>query len=173
MKTNSLVILLLLSLVQFNLWAQNSVRLSLRLHPVQILTVDPSGQDRLALDQPNDYTDWVFEHSNRFTIYSTSGFQIKISHENVVEQTVPHKHMTVLASAQPNSSQSGSIVFSERHLSEKEQSIITSDRGGFNKQFDVHYKETALLTEGICDSDLNETDNHPSVYNILYTIVSQ
>ncbi|WLD23429.1 hypothetical protein NU10_12030 [Flavobacterium dauae] len=157
-------------LLSLNLQAQNSVTLNVNLYPIQTLMVNPSQQEvNLNYITKDDYKNGVVsEQTDHLAIYSTSGYQVKVSGiKEVSSEIIPLNSIKISASSnihQPN------VIYSERNVSEKEQVIIASNKGCINQKFNIAYKGAGENVY-INYSKPAATANYH--YNILYTIVSQ
>lgn len=153
-----------------------SVQLNVKLYPIQTLLVNPSQADvNLEYITKEDYINGVMsEQPDHLTIYSTSGFQVKVnSNENLVgtTKTISANTIAISPSAGSKPINNNNVVYTEKQLSTAEQPIIISTKGGVDRSFNINYKGAGSNMY----IDYYDASDTPSVYscNVIYTIVSQ
>src|SRR5690606_6527182 len=129
--------------------ATGTATLNVNLHPIQTLIVNTS-QKTVNLDYKTvaNYTDGVTSKNNdHLTVYSTGGFTLSVrsadanltsAGSNNTTQTIPASGIKLTAKAGTG----GNPVFTYSHnveLSKTDQTLVTSDTGGFNKPISVDY----------------------------------
>lgn len=152
----------------------NSVALRVNLYPIQTLVITPA-QKNITLNYATkkDYADGVVaEQTDHLTIYSTSGFQVKVSScESAAENHFPLSSISVLPSSGSKPIEQGGVEYLEKNLSGQEQPIITSNTGALNKNFNILYKGAGANMYVNYAKSTDATTTYS--YQIMYTIVSQ
>jgi hypothetical protein len=165
--------------IAFTSQAQQQTTLSVRLHPIQTLVVNPA-QDNVVLDyvSTGDYAGGVSsQQADHLSVYSTGGFQVKVksasedltSTSSAVTSTLAANTIQVIAT---NGSEAlTGATFSTVNLSATETTLISSAVGGVDKTFNVEYKGAGA------DQYVNLYNNaeNPTVYSttVTYTITAQ
>ena len=154
--------------------AQNKVTLNINLKPIQTLVVN-SAQAEVTLNYltKNDYKNGVSSTQNdHLTIYSTGGFQVKVSsNAQKSSGSLPVNSLSIAPSSGSTPISSQHVIYQENQLDVFEKPIITSNIGGINKKFNIAYRG-AGANQYINDYDANAASN-THLYNITYTIISQ
>lgn len=170
--TSFLATFLLFGFYGFKSHAQNSVTLNIKLFPIQTLVVNPAQQDiTLHYATKADYNTGVTSlQSDHLTIYSTSGFQVKVNTNERTANGIPLSTISIIPSSGSNPIEQSHVEYQEKSLSNEEQPIITSTTGGVNKNFNISYKGSgANMYIDYSSSATTETYS----YDVVYTIVSQ
>lgn len=154
--------------------AQNKVTLNVNLKPVQTLVVN-SAQKEVTLNYltKDDYQNGVSNtQDDHLTIYSTGGFQVKVSSKaQATSGSLPVSSLSIAPSSGSAPIAPQYVVYQENQLDVFEKPIITSNIGGINKNFNIAYRG-AGANQYINDYDINAvTNNH--LYDVTYTIISQ
>ncbi len=155
--------------------AQNKVTLNINLKPVQTLVINNT-QTEVTLNYltKDDYQNGVSATQNdHLTIYSTSGFQVKVSgnSQTISSSSLPINSLSVAPSSGSAPIPSQHVIYQENQLDVLEKPIITSNIGGINKNFNIAY-HGANANQYINDYKINAVNN-THVYEITYTIISQ
>ncbi|TDS65302.1 hypothetical protein [Myroides indicus] len=173
MRVKFLTAFFLFSLLILKASAQNSVTLNINLHPIQTLVINPS-QDEVTLNYTTKehYKSGVTsEQADHLTIYSTSGFQIRVISNEPLGKKLPSNSIAIIPSSGSKPITQSSIVYLKKNLSDQEEPIITSTTGGIDRNFNISYKG-AGANMYIDYSDASDTAT-TYTYNVMYTIVSQ
>lgn len=158
-----------------------SVTLNVKLNPIQTLVINPT-QKTVDLNyvSKGDYANGVTNsNDNHLTVYSTGGFQVKVKTstatlDNIVAGTttggaINAKSIKVTPSAGTNGLTNA--TYSEKSLSNEDQTIVSSTIGGVDKNISVAYKGAGAETY------LNNyvAGQNPTVYStqVTYTIIAQ
>jgi len=161
-------------LVFFNceLKAQNSVTLNVKLYPIQTLLVNAS-QNNVDLEYHTreDYKNGVTsEQRDHLTIYSTGGFQVKVSAVATTAENPVEENITVLPSSGSKPLNSSHVVYTGKNISAVEQPIISATKGAIDKNVNISYIGAGA------DAFVGYTKNNRTAnigYTVVYTIVSQ
>lgn len=169
-----LITAFLYSLLMLDGMAQNSVTLNVHLYPIQTLVVNPSQQDvTLNYITKEEYSSGVSAvQTDHLTIYSTGGFQVKVSTSGELSgKDFPLNSISVIPSSGSKPIAEGNVEYHEKNISQQEQPIITSTRGGIDKNFNINYKGAGANMY----IDYYSASDAPAVYSydVVYTIVSQ
>lgn len=172
-----LTIFSFLSLISVKGMGQSSsVTLNVHLYPIQTLVVNPTQKEiNLEYSTREDYMGGVVsEQPDHLTIYSTSGFQVKVnSNENLLNDTksIPSNTVSIAASSGSKPIHQSSVTYIEKQLSTSEQPIIISSKGGIDRSFNINYKGAGadMYIDYYNAPDLTTTYS----CNVIYTIVSQ
>jgi len=162
----------LLGSLNGELYAQNSVTLNVNLYPIQTLVVNPSQKVvNLEYNTREDYSNGVLsEQQDHLTIYSTGGFQVKISAETAADDNGLLDNITVIPASGSNPLNQSHVVYTNKKINQKEQPIISATKGAINKNVNISYKgesNDALIEFAKSNKDVSHT------YTVVYTIVSQ
>ncbi|WKW46057.1 hypothetical protein P3875_09735 [Myroides sp. JBRI-B21084] len=153
--------------------AQNQVTLNVNLYPIQTLVINPSQKEvNLNYSTLNDYENGVVSlQKDHLTIYSTGGFQVKVNALASSTNQSALKNISIEPTLGSNPLQNGTVIYSEKIISETEQPIISATKGAINKNVSISYKGAG--------NDVffnNTTANNSSThftYTLLYTIIAQ
>jgi hypothetical protein len=172
MRISFLTAFFFFSLLILKASAQNSVTLNINLYPIQTLVINPS-QDEVTLNyttKENYKSGVTSEQTDHLTIYSTSGFQIRVN-SNPLGKKLPSNSIAIVPSSGSKPIIQSSVVYLEKNLSDQEQPIITSTTGGIDRNFNISYKGAGanMYIDYYDASDTATT----YTYNVMYTIVSQ
>lgn len=172
-------LLLSLSVVIFTLIGtsasaqSDNATLNIRLYPIQTITVN-STQKTVNLDYKSttDYTDGVsLAQADHLTVYSTGAFIVKVKSATAnltgakANLDASDVSITPLAGT---SNQLANASYTPKNLSNIDQTIIASNTGSVNKNFNITYK--AAGAQKYVDKYF-KTEN-PTVYTttVTYTI---
>lgn len=154
------------------LYAQNSVTLNVNLYPIQTLVVNPSQKVvNLEYNIREDYSNGVVsEQQDHLTIYSTGGFQVKVSAETAAADNGLLDNITVIPTSGSNPLNQSHVVYTNKKINQDEQPIISATKGAINKNVNISYKgagNDALIEFAKSSTAVIHT------YTVVYTIVSQ
>lgn len=156
--------------------AQNTVKLNVKLHPIQTLVVN-SSQNIVNLEYKtkDDYANGVTSlNPDQLTIYSTGGFQVKVKSGNAAMQNggknIQTNTIKITASAGSKGVE-GAQYSQDMDLTNNETTLVTSDLGGVDKNISIKYAGAGG------ESYINNYifGQNPTVYTteLTYTIVSK
>jgi len=154
------------------LFAQGSVTLNVKLYPIQTLLVNPSQKNvNLEYVTREDYQNGVvLGQKDHLTIYSTGGFQVKVSTVTAANNDTVLNNISVLPSSGSKPLNQSHVVYTGKNISEVEQPIISATKGAVDKNVNISYKGAGNNT--FIGYTKNNTPFNQS-YTIVYTIVSQ
>lgn len=121
-----------------------TVNLKITLNPIQTITVNPDQNNvDLVYKSKNDYNDGVDKPMDKhLKVFSTGGFEVKVKSgeflsNGITELNIPASHITVQATASGNTNggSAGAVVT----LGTTEKSLITSEKGGRDLEYNVTY----------------------------------
>lgn len=170
-KILSLVILFTVAMLN----AQN-VNLSIKLNPIQTITVNSLQRDvELEYTSENDYDNGVSSlNSDHLKIYSTGGFQVNV---RSALTTLTNGNKSINANSIQIKAYAGSnaidnaIYHQNVSLTSTESAIVSSTTGGANKTFNIEYKGAGS------DQYINNyiAGQSATFYTteVMYTIISQ
>lgn len=155
-------------------YAQNSVILNVNLYPIQTLLVN-TAQKEVNIEyntrEGEDYRNGVVsEQQDHLTIYSTCGFQVKVSAVTVAIDNDMLNNISIMPSSGSKPLSQSHVVYTRKNISEVEQPIISATKGAIDKNVNISYKGASN------DAFVGFTKNNTPVnktYTVLYTIVSQ
>ena len=161
----------LLGFLNCDTYAQNNVTLNVKLYPIQTLLVNTTQKEvGLEYNTREDYRNGVVsEQQDHLTIYSTGGFQVKVS---VVTGAIDNilSNISIMPSSGSKPLNQSNVVYTGKNISEVEQPIISATKGAIDKNVNISYKGAGN------DTFVGFTKNNTPVnqtYTVLYTIVSQ
>lgn len=166
------IVTAVLGLFTCELQAQNSVTLNVKLYPIQTLLVN-SSQNNVDLEYVNreDYKNGVTsEQQDHLTIYSTGGFQVKVSAVAITADTAAAEKISVIPSSGSKPLNSAHVIYTGKNLTAVEQPIISATKGAIDKNVNISYKGAGA------DAFVGYTQNNKTAnigYTVVYTIVSQ
>lgn len=154
------------------IYAQNGVTFNVNLYPIQTLLINTSQkQVDLEYNTREDYRKGVVsEQQDHLTIYSTGGFQVKVS---AVTSTVGKgvlDNVSIMPSSGSKPLSRSHVIYTGKNISETEQRIISATKGAIDKNVNISYKgagNDALVGFTKDTSPVNQS------YTVVYTIVSQ
>ncbi len=161
-------------------FAQESISLNVKLSPIQTLVVN-SNQKIVDLIYSNksDYANGVTtQNDNHLTIYSTGGFQVQVKSNTITlnnsiqaatENSINANSISIIPSAGTDGL--SEAVYSQKLLSTKDQTIVSSRVGGVDKKISVAYKGAGA------DAYVNNyiAGQNPTIFSttVMYTIIAQ
>ncbi|UKT62967.1 hypothetical protein [Pedobacter mucosus] len=170
----SILSVILVTLIGSTAFAQtDNATLNIRLYPIQTITVNPT-QKTVNLDYKTtaDYTDGVsLAQADHLTVYSTGAFIVKVKSASAsltgAKSNIDANDVSISPLA-GTSNQLANATYSARNLSNADQTIISSNTGSVNKNFNITYK--AAGAQKYVDKYF-KTEN-PTVYTttVTYTI---
>ncbi|QPH40435.1 hypothetical protein [Pedobacter endophyticus] len=175
MKSSLLVFAtVILSIIGKTASAQtDNATLNIRLYPIQTITVNPT-QKTVNLDYKTtaDYADGVsLAQADHLTVYSTGAFIVKVKSAAATltgaKSNIDANDVSISPLA-GTSNQLANATYTARNLSNTDQTIISSNTGSVNKNFNITYK--AAGSQKYVDKYF-KTEN-PTVYTttVTYTI---
>ena len=171
-----------LMFLQENTVVQSSVvTVNLRFVPVQTIVVQAAQKTtHLIYAAPEDYENGVSViHDNHLTIFSSGGFQVTVAADNPYfrrvggRETIPVEDLVIKAASGLNSG--SQAQFKEATLSVTPASIIESEKGGRNLNFNISYDNSlAGSAQKYIDKYITD-DEKETVYttNVTYTILTR
>lgn len=157
-----------------NAQSKGGVVLNVKLHPIQTLVVNKSQNEvNLNYVTKEDYAGGVIsKQADHLTIYSTSGFQVKVKSSvqlSGTQQNIASNTISVTPSAGSKPLPNANYI--SRKLSSEEQSIISSTTGGSDRNFTIDYSGAG----GDAYINYYNSSENTSVYTteVLYTIIAQ
>ena len=162
----------LLGSLSFELYAQNSVTLNVNLYPIQTLLVNTAQKEvNLEYNTREDYRNGVVsEQQDHLIIYSTGGFQVKVSAVTAAIDKDMLSNIIIMPSSGSKPLEQSHVMYTGKNISEIEQPIISATKGAIDKNVNISYKgagNDALV--GLTKNNTPATHT----YTVLYTIVSQ
>ena len=162
----------LLGSLSFELYAQNSVTLNVNLYPIQTLLVNTAQKEvNLEYNTREDYRNGVVsEQQDHLIIYSTGGFQVKVSAVNAAIDNDMLNNISIIPTSGSKPLNQSHVTYTGKNISEIEQPIISATKGAIDKNVNINYKgagNDALV--GLTKNNTPATHT----YTVLYTIVSQ
>jgi hypothetical protein len=127
---------------------ERDVTLSVKLKPIQILTVDGS-QVNLSYASKYDYDNGVtVPKDGHLSVYSIGAFNVTVqssdsklfNNENGVSADIDSEGITIKAKPDSKNELTYSLVDQEVNLGVGGKTIITSNEGGVDQKFNVSYK---------------------------------
>lgn len=138
-----MLVLVLVSVL--SLTAQNSsqVVLNIKLYPIQSISVTGNSDVDLIYKEKKDYKEGVSVNKpDHLSVFSTGGFEVSMKSEtpNLLgdENSIGLSDITVRVSKGSNPIK-GDFTRTRTNLSESDQVVISNNRGGVDKTFDVEY----------------------------------
>lgn len=157
------------------------VSLNIRFLPVQTITVNPSQKSiELVYATTNDYEKGVSaEYNDHLTVFSNGGFQVNVAANDVSfeeqnsDRTLPLSDMVI--SAYNGSGNVSVYEFSNVVLSPDQNTLITSEKGGRDLNYNVIYDNSVAGSSGIYKDSYSTSGNTESIFSveITYTITSK
>lgn len=171
MFLRSLTTVFLLGSLHCDTYAQNSVTLNVNLYPIQTLLVNTAQKEvNLEYDTREDYLNGVVsEQQDHLTIYSTGGFQVKVSAVTAAIDKDILNNISIMPSSGSKPLNQSHVTYTGKNISEIEQPIISATKGAIDKNVNISYKGAGNVLIEFAKS--NMPVNH--TYTVLYTIVSQ
>jgi len=162
----------LLGSLPCELYAQNSVTLNVNLYPIQTLLVNTTQKEvNLEYSTREDYRNGVVsEQQDHLTIYSTGGFQVKVSAVTAAIDNSVLDNITIIPSSGSKPLNQLHVVYTDKNISELEQPIISATKGAIDKNVNISYKGAG--NDALMGFAKNNTSTNQS-YTVMYTIVSQ
>lgn len=162
----------LLGSLPCELYAQNSVTLNVNLYPIQTLMVNTSQKDvNLEFKTREDYRNGVVsQQQDHLTIYSTGGFQVKVSAVTAAIDKDVLSNISIMPSSGSKPLNQSHVIYTGKNISEIEQPIISATKGAIDKNVNISYKGAG--NDALVGFTKNNTPVNQS-YTVLYTIVSQ
>lgn len=162
----------LLGSLSFELYAQNSVTLNVNLYPIQTLLVNTAQKEvNLEYNTREDYRNGVVsEQQDHLIIYSTGGFQVKVSAVTAAIDKDMLSNIIIMPSSGSKPLEQSHVMYTGKNISEIEQPIISATKGAIDKNVNISYKgagNDALIDFAKSSTAVNHT------YTVVYTIVSQ
>lgn len=130
-------------------FAQENISLNVKLGPIQTLVVNSNQKNvDLIYSNKSDYANGVTnKNDNHLTVYSTGGFQVKVKSSTVtlnnsIQAATENSIKTNSISITPSAGTDGlnEAVYTQKLLSTKDQTIVSSKFGGVDKKISVTYK---------------------------------
>jgi len=153
-------------------YAQSSVTLNVNLYPIQTLMVNASQKEvNLEYNTREDYRNGVVsEQQDHLTIYSTGGFQVKVSAVTAAIDNGVLDNIIIMPSSGSKPLNQSHVVYTDKNISELEQPIISATKGAVDKNVNISYKGAG--NDALMGFAKNNTSTNQS-YTVVYTIVSQ
>lgn len=162
----------LLGSLHFDTYAQSSVTLNVNLYPIQTLLVNTAQKEvNLEYNTREDYRNGVVsEQQDHLTIYSTGGFQVKVSAVTAAIDNDMLNNISIIPSSGSKPLNQSHVTYTGKNISEVEQPIISATKVAIDKNVSISYKgagNDALIEFAKSNMPVNQS------YTVLYTIVSQ
>lgn len=162
----------LLGSLSFELYAQNSVTLNVNLYPIQTLLVNTAQKEvNLEYNTREDYRNGVVsEQQDHLIIYSTGGFQVKVSAVTAAIDKDMLSNIIIMPSSGSKPLEHSHVMYTGKNISEIEQPIISATKGAIDKNVNISYKGAG--NDALMGFAKNNTSTSQT-YTVMYTIVSQ
>lgn len=140
----SLIAIIAFIIASFTLNAQNSVNLTIKLNPIQALTINPDSKDvTLTYASRNDYKAGKdLTCKDHLSVFSTGGFEVKVksTQPNLTSDngTINSSDVSILAEGGSSSELEGATL-TRINLTPAEQTLISHTKGSSDKTFNVTY----------------------------------
>ncbi|MGA9213337.1 hypothetical protein [Kaistella sp.] len=167
--------------INANAQATGQATLNVNIYPIQTITVNTS-QKNVNLDYKTvaDYANGVnLDQADHLKIYSTGAFTVSVNSSTdfltnadaKIDDKIKSSDITITATKGSTNELVGA-TFTPATLGAAAATLITSDKGGNDKTFNINYKAT-----GGSDAYINlyHKDQSPTVYttNVVYTIAAK
>ena len=172
-------LILLMFVVPFIAMAQSDnsgqATVNIKLYPIQTISVNPQQQDvDLIYSTKKDYQEGVStEMPDHLTIFSTGGFEVNMNATGDLKgnNNSSIEAADILIEASKGSQNNLNATFSAEKLGTSATSIIQSETGGVNQQFNIRY----LAEGGDKYANLYSKDDNPTSFSttVIYSITAK
>ena len=168
----SIITIITFVFMSLMLSAQNSVNLSIKLNPIQVLSINPESKDvMLNYTTRSDYKNGKdLTCKDHLSVFSTGGFEVKVksTQPNLTSDngTINSSDVSILAEGGSSSELEGATL-TRINLTPAEQTLISHTKGSSDKTFNVTY--SARGNDEYVDL-YNQTKSNEFKTTVFYTI---